>query len=303
MPSIIQQGTKLQIVDIFDILPPQEGEINIFYGRIGTGKTYAGTRNILNELRQGHVVYANWKVKFEGYDERKSKWKLFLGLIGIKKHFLVVPKENFHFWDFTRQTIDGIQCFPFIDQLAKLNDCSIHLDEGHIPFDSYEATRMSEQKRSTIFATRHYDRKLTIYTQRANSVHVNLRGNTNRFFKCEKLYDSEWFKKRWIKFQVTEFQDLSSTGAVNEDMILDKDGQPSGQYKYAVSQDTFWGKKEIFEMYETKYLRENMPHYQANNSQIYEIKIREAWEMLRGVFKRGTKSEHSEKQKSLESNN
>lgn len=290
MPTPIQIGNEIKFVDIFEILPPQEGEINIYYGRIGTGKTYAGTKNILEELKQGNVVYANWKIKFEGYDERKSKWKLFLGLIGLKRKFLYVPPENFHFWDFTRQTIDGIQCFPFIDQLALLNDCSIHLDEGHIPFDSYEATRMSEQKRSTIFATRHYDRKLTIYTQRANSVHVNLRGNANRFYKCEKLTDWEIFKKRWIQFQVTEFQDLTSTGSVDESEILDKDGMPSGEYKYAIDQKTFWGKKEIYQSYETKYLRGNTKHYQPNNSKIYEIKSKESWQELSRLLKPRTKT-------------
>lgn len=279
MPTLIQNGEQLQIVDIFEVLPPQEGEINIYYGRIGTGKTYAGTKNILEELKQGHVVYANWNVKFEGYDERKNKWFLFLGLIGLKKEFLVVPKENFHFWDFTRQTIDGIQCFPFIDQLSKLNDCSIHLDEGHIPFDSYEATRMSEQKRSTIFATRHYDRKLTIYTQRANSVHVNLRGNANRFYKCEIAFDRTFFKRRFLKFQVTEFQDLSSTGSVNEDMVLEN-GQETGIYKHAVSQETFWARKKIFDSYETKYLRGGVKHYQPNNAQLWTMPRKDIYKLL-----------------------
>lgn len=278
MPSLIQIGDKLQIVDIFDILPPQEGEINIYYGRIGTGKTYAGTRNILKELKEGHVVYANWNIKFEGYDQRKNKFYLFLAMLGLKRTFLVVPKENFHFWDFTGQKIDGINCFPFIDQLSLLNDCSIHLDEGHIPFDSYEATRMSEQKRSTIFATRHYDRKLTIYTQRANSVHINLRGNSNRFYKCEKLNDFTIFKRRFIRFQVTEFQDLTSASAVNEDQIIDPaTGLETGIYKHAVSTEIFWASKKIFNSYETKYLRGDLKHYQPNNSEIYHIGLKEAW--------------------------
>lgn len=262
-------GEFLTIPDIFEFLPPQEGEINIYYGRIGTGKTYAGTKNILEELREGHVVYANWNIKFDGYDERKFWYYRLAHWLGFKKTFLVVPKENFHFWDFTNQTIDNIKCFPFIEQLALLNDCSIHLDEGHIPFDSYEATRMSEQKRSTIFATRHYDRKLTIYTQRANSVHINLRGNANRFYKCEKLRDFTLFKKRFIQFIVTEFQDLTSAGSVDETRILDENGQETSEYKNAIEQKTFWGRKKIYEAYDTKYLRRGVPHYQPNKSKFW----------------------------------
>jgi len=271
MPSTIEVGNEIKVIDIFKILPPQEGEINIYYGRIGEGKTSAGTRNIFRELKRGEIVYSNWNIKWRGYDQRNSWWYIFLGAIGLKKEFFHYPKENLHFWNFVKQEIDGKPCPPFIDQLSVMTDCSIHLDEGHIPFDSYEATRMSEKKRSAVFATRHFDRKLTIYTQRANSVHINLRGNTNRFYKCEKLHDWELFKKRFIQFQITEFQDLSSTSTIDETRMKDEEGNETGEYIHAVSQETYWGRKKLFESFDSKYLRGNMKHSQGNYAKLYKL--------------------------------
>lgn len=282
----MENGERLT-QSIWELIPPDEAEILIYYGRIGSGKTSAGTRNIMRDLMSGQIVYANWKIQWEGYDERKSKWKLFLGTLGLKKNYLVIPKENFHFWNFTTQEIDGIKCFPFVDQLALLNDCKIHLDEGHIPFDSYEATRMDEKKRSAIFATRHFNRSLSIYTQRANSVHVNLRGNTNRFYKCEKLFDRTFFGKRFIHFLITEFQDLTSSNTVDESRERDPEtGEENGPYKFAVSQQTYWGRKKHFALFDSKYLRQGAPSYQQNYAQVWWLRWKERFANLKMKIKK-----------------
>jgi hypothetical protein len=277
MPTPIVVGTEIKEIDVLDLLPPDEGEIDIYYGRIGTGKTSAGTRRILSELKRGQVVYANWKVKWEGYDERKSKWKLFLGFLGLKKTYLNFPKENFYYFPVKED---------FIDKLSKLTSCNVHLDEGHIPFDSYEATRMEVEKRSAVFATRHFDRTMTVYTQRANSVHVNLRGNSNRFFKCEKTFDVNLFGHRFIHFLITEFQDLTPSSTVDERKVLDKEGNETDQYELACSTETYWGTKKIFEAYESKYLRGDMPESQKNLTQFFHLTWYERWNQFKLLFKK-----------------
>lgn len=278
------EGLKIENVDVFEMIPPDEGDINIYYGRIGGGKTSAGTRNILRELKQGKIVIANWRLKWEGWDERKSFLDLLMGVLGLQTLYFNIPKENFHFWNFTEQELDGKPCGDFIDTLSALNDCSIHLDEGHIPFDSYEATRMSEKKRSSVFATRHFNRKLTVYTQRANSVHINLRGNTNRFFKCEKDHDFSIFGKRFIKFRITEFQDLTSSSTVDETREKDENGNEVGEYLHAVSSETYWGSKRHFALFDSKYLRKGAGHSQENLTEIYHLTWRERaknlWKIL-----------------------
>ncbi len=301
MSTLVRWNGEVREIDIFEMLPPDEGEIDLFYGRIGAGKTYAGTQNILKQLKRGLVIYANWNLSWKGWDERNAKLLLLLGLTGIKKVFFDIPTRNFHFWNLVKGEIDGKAYreyfnayaekffdekgtereMGFSDVLARLTDCSVHLDEGHIPFDSYEATRMSEQKRSAVFAMRHYDRKLTVYTQRANSVHVNLRGNTNRFYKCEKTMDITLFKKRFIHFLLTEFQDLTTSGAVDEALKTDEEGKEiKGGYRFAVKQWRYWGRKNTFEHFDSKYLRAGAGHSQPNFADAYVLTVKEIWRRL-----------------------
>lgn len=270
-------GTLLVINNAYAIAPPAEGEINIYYGRIGQGKTSKGTRNIIESLRKGHVVYANWRIKWNGYDER-TLWRYrILGLLGLKKTFKKFPANNYHFWNFATQEIDGIRTFDFVTRLASLTDCDIHLDEGHIPFDSYEATKMDEKKRTAIFAMRHFNRSLTVYTQRANSVHINLRGNTNRFYKCEKIHDIKipFIKTRFVQFLVTEFQDLTSSSTVDETRVMDEEGKETSEYKFMVSESTYWAWKGHFAKFDSKYLRGDLEPSQINNLQVYRLNFKE----------------------------
>jgi len=295
----MEEGKKIAY-NIFEILPPWEGEIDIFYGRIGSGKTSAGTRNIISELKAGQVVYANWNLNWDGYDERSDWLSLFLGLLNFKYDFMKIPKENFHFWNFVKEEIDGKPyreyfkdwdkrsfvnakdefCEPgFIDVLSEITDARIHLDEGHIPFDSYEAARMSEKKRTAVFGTRHFDRGLCVYTQRAMSVHINLRGNTNRFFKCEKLIDFTipFWNKRFIKFMITEFQDTDSSGIPDERRMKDEEGNEIGEYILAVSSEKYWGTKRHFKLFDSKYLRAGKESSQTNEAEFYDLTFKEKW--------------------------
>lgn len=279
----MNEGVLQEIVNIWELLPPEEGSIDIYYGRIGGGKTSAGTRNIIAALNSGQIVYSNWKIKWDGYDERQNWWCLVLGILGLKKHFYYFPKENFHFWNFIKQELDGKPCPEFIDVLSRLTDCQVHLDEGHIPFDSYEAAKMSERKRSAVFGTRHFDRQLIIYTQRANSIHINLRQNANRFYKCEVNFDwtLPFFKKRFIHFLITEFQDTDSSGSVKEDHVFNlKTGEETEEYKFAVNQMSYWGSKKHFALFDSKYLRAGAPHSQPNYAKIYWLTWKEKYANL-----------------------
>lgn len=302
------------VLNGYELCPPREGEINIYYGRIGQGKTSIGSLNIQESLMQGNVVFASWPIDWNGYDER-NLWKYkILGVLGLKRYFIQYPKENFHHFNFVEGLIDGKEYeiffgenlyetkeekpeqrhykfvpiqdnfqhpewrkvkMSFADALARITDADLHLDEGHIPFDSYEATRMPERKRSAIFAQRHFNRSLTIYTQRANSVHINLRGNTNRFFKCEKLTTLHlWFTNIvFIHFLITEFQDLTSSSTVDETRILDEEGLETDEYKFAVTDWTYWAtnifRSSHLNTFDSKYLRKGLKESQENFSKEY----------------------------------
>jgi len=56
---------------ILDYFTPVEGGINLYYGRVGNGKTYNATADILALARAGHVILCNWKIDVEDFDSLK----------------------------------------------------------------------------------------------------------------------------------------------------------------------------------------------------------------------------------------
>lgn len=233
---------EIQGIDLLQFLSPVEGEITQRYGRIGQGKTYGATCDVLDELRKGHVVYANWRMQFDGIDQRDS----FLYIIGSllfpwKKHFFKFPKENLHFLPVDEH---------FMDTFEKLTDCTVYLDEGHVVFDSYEMAKMSMQKRTSVLHTRHFNRSINIISQRPTAIHRMMRANVNRFYKYEKL-----ISKPFILFRRQEFQDM-------EDENVDET-QP-------ISTKLYIGRKSIMNSYNSKYLRGDTPDSQSVFFTVYK---------------------------------
>jgi len=208
---------------------PRDGSINLYYGRIGGGKTYAATADILSALQAGQVVYANWHINFDEYDQRRTFFFPFVGLFGLKKVYMRFPKENLHYFH-----PDDVS----VDFLSRLSDCTIYLDEGQWIFDSYEGTKFSKEKRKLILHTRHHFRNLNIITQRPTAIQVSARGNVNRFYKCECLW-----KIGFKLFRRTEFQDML-------DETVDETQPISTQY--------YIGSRRVFNAYNSYYMREGM---------------------------------------------
>lgn len=257
MPTPIQVGKEIKEIDLLELLPPDEGSINQWYGRIGSGKTYCATQEILRNLRKGKIIYANWKMRWEGYDERSSKLKIFFALLGFKKYFFQFPKENFHYMPIDEH---------FIENFERLTDCIVYLDEGHLAFDSYQMARMSIRDRAAVLHTRHFDRTINIISQRPTAIHVTLRANVNRFFKCEQVLHI-WFTN-WILFRKTEFQDMIGENQINEEA-------PIKSWR-------FWGRRKTFELYESKYMRGDLKTSQPNYARVFEV----GWiELFKSIWK------------------
>ena len=266
MPTTIFSGKRVEEVELLDIVPASEGQIDQYYGRIGCGKTYAATSDALDLLRRGNVVYVNWHMQYEGYDERKSKFHLFVSMIfPWIRRFYFFPKENLHYFEFSdnwAQTQDILigstkevrKAADWADWFSHLTDCHVFADEGHLIFDSYMATRMSMEKRASILHTRHFNRTIHIISQRPTAVHVAMRANVNIFYKCEKIFQFG----RLVRFKRTEFQDMMNE-SVNEDEEL------------AVGKKYYWGHARIFNSYDTKYLRGGMQKSQRVLFQAYDV--------------------------------
>lgn len=230
MPTPLIKGKKVVELELLDLFPASEGEITQYYGQIGSGKTYNATRDILDLLRRGKVVYANWKIHYEGTDERKSiLWLLLSIFFPWKKRFYKFPPENLKYIAVDKD---------FQKKFATITDAHVFLDEGHVVFDSYQMARLKLEERAAILHTRHFNRAIHIISQRPTAVHVAMRANVNRFYKCECLFAFGPI----VRFKRTEFQDmLNESVDENEEKIVSK--------KY------YWGSKRVFEAYDTKYLR------------------------------------------------
>jgi len=226
-------------IDLAELFPAGEHGIYCYYGRIGQGKTYAMTADIIEALQQGKVVYSNYPIDWSGFDERQSIPALFFSLFGIKTRFYEFYKENLH-----RIEVDE----NFHDTLSGLTDCIVALDEGYVAFDSYEMAKLSMKKRKNVLHTRHFDRSIWFTTQRTNAVHVTLRAQTNVFYKITKLW-SLFF----VVFRRQEF-DLGSDDSVDEENCY--------------SRKLYLGRSSIFNAYNTKYLR-----YGAHASQQVHVGI------------------------------
>jgi len=251
-------GKKVLVNDLIDVFEANEGSINMYYGKIGNGKTYSATADIIELLKKGVVVYCNWRINVEDFDDRKHFWPLFFNSILGRKRFYVIPcYQNLHFFD--PESFDSTA--ELVSWLSSLNDCHIFFDEGQDMFDSYEGTKFAKSKRRLILHTRHYHRVLNIISQRPTAIQVSARGNVNRFYKCVKLMSFPW-----IRFARYEFQDMSGE-------TVDETADP-------VSVKTYWGNPKVFGAYNTDYLADGIPRSQAVFFEAFDLSWRDkikAW--------------------------
>lgn len=254
---------KRDEIDLAALFGPAEHGLYGYYGRLGQGKTYAMTADIIADLKRGAVWYVNYPIYWEGYDERNNLMQLILGALGIRRKFYEFKNENLHYLPVDEN---------FHDTVQNLTDCKIGLDEGYVAYDSYEMAKLTLAKRQTIFHARHYDRSFYYTVQRPVSIHTTLRSQTNVFYKVSKI---QLFGL--VLFRRQEF-DLGSNEQVDEDNPL--------------STKWYLGKREVFEAYDTKYLRGSIPPSQITHVEIH----RPGWlEIVQRLFGRYTGEEALER--------
>jgi len=218
-------------LDVDKVLPV-DGSIDMIYGGLGSGKTYAATSDILSELDKGTVVFASWPVQWDGYDERTSKFKLLLGVLGLKKDYWRVDKSNFHYVPLSDER--------FMEKFMESTDCIWYIDEAYAIIDSYRKNKLSIQERFGIYGTRHFNRRLVLVCQRPSSVHVAARAMVNRFYKCARPFP---MVQNWLRFTFfikTMYEDMQDEN-VNEEKPL--------------ATKWYFGSKKVFKAYDSKYMR------------------------------------------------
>jgi Cdc6-like AAA superfamily ATPase len=249
-------GERLSENEILNIFQPYEGEINMYYGRIGNGKTAGATADILHLLTKGQIVYANWHINFEGYDERKSIVALLWKTIFFRSNFNRFPKYNLHYFN-----SDDIN----MSFLAGLTDCHVFIDEGQWIFDSYKGTNFDPESRRLILHTRHFNRSLNIVSQRTQAVHVSARAQINRFYKFVKILTFPF-----IVIKRYEYQDMAQND-------VDETVDP-------ISVRSYWLSKRIRNAYNSKYLRGGIPISTDMHYDVYRLTFKDKLRALKRAF-------------------
>jgi len=250
-------------------LPDVDGSIDLIYGGLGGGKTYAATADILADLRRGIVVFATWPIDFSGVDQLDSSGSLLLGILGFKRVYTRIDRSNFHYIPLAKLMDD-----KFIEEISTMTDLHLYLDEGYAAklFDSYRKTNMSVKARLAVYGTRHFNRKIVIVAQRPNAIHVSSRAMVNRFFKCERPL--AWLQKRlhFAFFIKTEYQEMIDE-TVNEEV--------------ASSIRFYFGRRAIFKAYDSKYLRSGAERLFPSKLQRFRVSYFTRWALLfRKIFKK-----------------
>jgi len=226
--TLVQKKTS----EIYDLFEPVEGFNKVYYGRVRNGKTYAATADIIELLKRGEIVYANWEIKFDDYDERTDFWTVFLKFVSGRKYFYKFDSSNFHY--FHPDSID-------IEFLGKLVGVHVFIDEGQWIFNSHIREKAEDPeavaKRRLILHGGHYCRSLNVITQRPINLFKDIRSQINIWYKCEKRLQFG----RFILFQRWEYQDMKNDEPDEE--------FPVGRPKTYVASD------KIFNAYNTHGMR------------------------------------------------
>lgn len=217
--------------EIYSLFEPVEGFNHVYFGKIRNGKTYAATADILELLKRGEIVYANWHIKFDGYDEREHFWLVLLKFLAGKKYFYNYKAENFHYIDTNSPT--------FIQEANKFVNVHLFIDEGQWIFNSHSKVD-DVDKRRLILEGGHYCRSLNVITQRPSNIYKDVRSQVNVWYKCEKVF--QWGSL--IRFLRWEIEDMVDDMPIDPNDLIPEE-------KKKIPRKGYWGKKAIYEAYNT----------------------------------------------------
>jgi len=217
--------------EILDLFQPAEGQVAVYYGRIRNGKTYSATADILDLLARGHCVVANWKVAFDGFDERDSFRIVFWSTLFGRRHFFKYSPENLFYLD----PEELISNPDEVKWLSKLVGVDLFIDEGQWIFNSMDKD-YSVDKMRLVLHNGHHCRALNIITQRPMNIFKTMRSQVNVWYKCEK-------RLSWpvLLFQRTSYEDM-------------KDDHPDEEVASEVK--TYVADRRVMDAYSTHAMRE-----------------------------------------------
>lgn len=275
----ISIGKKIDITDLVEQFEAKEGDVEHIIGQTGQGKTYEATRRALHYLQRGEVVYTTWRLNLpDFYDQRESIGHVIMNLIFFRKNFFRFEyKKNWHFVNLD-DYLDKEGVFDtdkFSRFLSSRTDCIFMLDEGQDVFDSHQ--RAGKIARQSITRTRHMHKKLIIISQRAQAVDVNARGNVTWFYKCECM--SIPFLPKFFRVYMTQDIDNSS----NYPIWVRHDATGEEIWKADLYHSGF-ARKEVYEAYDSWYMRKSMKRSQDLYLSGYEVGFYDKIRLIKRFF-------------------
>lgn len=249
----LQENATAEIIELFT---PVEGVNTVYYGKVRNGKTYSATCDILELLKRGEVVYANWEINFDDFDERESTSIVLMKFLFGKKYFFKYKKENFHY--FSPDDID-------VEFLSHLVGVHLFIDEGQWIFNSHVRENANDPvaiaKRRLILHGGHYCRTLNVITQRPVNLFKDIRSQINIWYKCTK------------RIQIGKF--IIFMRETIEDM---KDDIPDEEMIQATKH--YVGDKKIFKAYNTHAMRSKDAIDEMAKIEIYQTTFAQRFLLL-----------------------
>jgi hypothetical protein len=274
-------GRTIDISDMVHLFEAQEGDVEHIIGKTGQGKTYEATRRALEYLKDGNVVYTTWRLNLpDHYDQRDSLGRVIFNIIFFRKLFYRFNyKENWHHVDLdTYLDEHGVfKTEQFARFLASRTDCVFMLDEGQDVFDSHQ--RAGKIARQSITRTRHMHKKLIIISQRAQAVDVTARGNVTWFYRCECKKIP--FLPLLFRVYMTDEIDDSN----NYPIWVRHDSTGEEVWKAPIYHSGF-ARKEVYDAYDSWYMRKNMIKSQEMHLNGFELSLRERFSLLNRLLRK-----------------
>jgi len=259
-------GRRVQIM--FDIFKPTEGYNSVYYGKVRNGKTRTATADILELLDRGEIVYANWKINYDGGDERDSFSAMLFKTVFMKKRFYVYGKDNFHYID--RDELISGKGKMNIKYLNRLVGVHLFIDEGQWVLPSMDRAWDEDmmEKMKLVLHGGHYCRTLNIITQRASNISKNTRSQIHFWNRCVKKIDFLGF----MVFQRFQIEDMKEDMPVEYEENKDGHKKPVGKLKvYVVNKLT----DRVFKAYDTHAMRSEDAIEPSRVFEAYDLTFRE----------------------------
>lgn len=166
-------------------------------GKLGQGKSYAMTCEIINHLNNGYTVYTNYKIYWNGITKKEFNWK-------TKKI------EKIHHPATNLKAISGQNIREILKNIqpgTKQKHVILALDEGYLYFDSYQGTKMPMDVRKFILHSRKKHIDIWYTSQRLMAIAPTMREMTDYFYKCKSL-NFYFFRLFWtVRYELEDKKD------------------------------------------------------------------------------------------------